>query len=471
LKRLLSLLAAIILLVSCAVPPEPEPEYNGWEFPEPEGLFVVHQMDGRGVVRHGLVDALGDVVVPFEFDHISVLQPGESRGLLPKSLVGERFFKALSFDYVMHDLEFGWALISPEGSFLTEFDYIYIGWMPGDPTQMIARRVDNPQHFVLLDSYGVESYIENTQLIHTLAKQYFWTLPREEWWRFGPDIPEQGFEWTIDTQSGNFWGAAMPDENIGEDPAPPEIRMYTSDGFLVDNNVYHLVDYIGEGLYMAVTHSERASESFIVNYNGRRLAGPYESFFHHPGALPFLLGVVGGYANVLSTDSFRELRAIRIPADGWIELVGMGLQSFVAISSQTQPLTIKMLGSGEEIIFESFTNYELSSHNAEMDRFALHSVGGDPEGYGTTNFLTVLTDRQGGILALAASLHPQSEFIVAGSYNEHDELKYGLMDWDGNILLQIEFDQLEVLPGNALLAVQGERIGIIDFGGNWIYFG
>ena len=474
-KRLLSLFAAIILLASCAaIPIEPEPEYSdGWEFPEPEGLFVVHQVDNLGMARHGLINALGDVVVPFEYDHISILWPSDSLGMLQRALASERFFKAVNFENVMHDLELGWALISPEGNFLTGFNYAYIGWMPGDPPQIIARRMDTPGYFVFLNSYGVESPIEDMHIIHTLAKRYFWDMPREEWLHFGPDVPEQGFELIIETQSGNFWGISTPAESVEDEPDMPEIRLYDSDGFLVDNHVYHLVEYIGEGLYIAVTHIYRRSESFIVNYNGRRLAGPYELFIHHPDALPFLLGIAGRNANVLSTDNFREQHTIQIPTGGRINLFGKGLQSFVATSSHVQPLTLTMLGSGEAIIFEAFINYTLGGHNSELDRFILHGVGG-PElpshEADTTSFLTMLVDRQGGILLLAENISPQLGFLVVEAYNEDDELKFGLVDWDGNILLPFEFDHLEVLPGNALFAVQPERIGIIDLGGNWIYY-
>lgn len=464
-KHLLILFAAILYLVSCT-PQIQEQEPDGWDFPGPEGLFVFHDTDNQGRVRAGLIDELGEVILPFEYDHISILRIYDAAGLLPGLSPDERFFIALSFDDAVHDLQPGWALISPEGSFLTGFDYAYIGLMPSDPTQIIARRTDSPENFIFLDSSGEESYIENEQLIYTLTKYYSWLLPREEWWRFGPDIPEQGFEWTSDTLSGNFWGAVAPTaETAGEEQAMPEIRLYTWDGFLVNNNVYHFVEYIGDGLYMAVTHTDRSSESFIVNYNGRRLAGPYESFYHHPEALPFLLGVSGGYANVLSTDNFRELRAIHIPRDGRIELVGRGLQSFVAVSSRTLPLTLVMLGRSEEITFEDFVDYELGGYNAELDRFVLIGFSGPEYSASAT-----LVDELGNILALGQSLHPQLGYIVASDYFfEHRMAAYFLLDWDGNELIPAEFDHLEVLPGNALLAVQGERIGIIDLGGNWIF--
>ena len=466
-RLLLSFFATVILLASCAPPIIEEPELDVWEFPEPEGLFVFHEMHGQGIVRFGLVNALGEVAVPFVYDHISTLQPYSRQGQQMDLIAEERFFKALNFERVMYGEEPGWALISPAGSFLTGFYYIDISRMPGDPAQIIARRTDSPEQFVLLDSYGEESIIEDEHLIYTLTKHYFWSLPREEWWRFGPDVPEHGFEWTLETLSGNFWGA--PAYLEGEErPEIQEVRFYRSDGVLLDNKVYHFVEYIGEGLYLAMVHTARASESFIVNYNGRRLAGPYESFVHNRDALPFLLGVSGRYANVLSTDSFRELRAIHVPQYGWIELVGRSLQSFAVVSSQTLPLTITMLGSGEEIIFESFIDYALGGHNPELSRFILRSMGYhiDPE---PGSFPAVLVDRQGNVLAYGQSFSSQFGYIVAGLYDEYGELMYALLDWDGNILLPPEFDHLEVLPGNALFAASAGRVGIIDLGGNWIY--
>jgi len=283
LKRLLTLFAAILYLASCT-PQTQEYEPDTWEFPEPEGLFVFHEMSSPGNTLFGLVDAMGEVVVPFQYNHINILQPYDSTGTAIELIGEERFFRVLSLESVINELQLGWALISPQGRLLTEFDYDYIGLMPGDPTQIIARRVDNPEHFVFLDQYGQEDYIEDEQIIHTLTMHYSSLLPREEWWRFGPDIPEHGFEWTMDTQIGNFWGVAATAPDADSGPALSEIRLYSAGGVLVNNDVYHIIEYIGEGMYLAVAHGERASESFIVNYNGRRLAGPYESFYYHPGA-------------------------------------------------------------------------------------------------------------------------------------------------------------------------------------------
>jgi len=128
-----------------------------------------------------------------------------------------------------------------------------------------------------------------------------------------------------------------------------------------------------------------------------------------------------------------------------------------------------MLGSGEEIVFEEFENYLLTGHNAELSRFTLY-VMSDLEEPNAAKLPSVLINEQGEILALAEIFHPQLEFLVAGIYNEYGELRFGLIDWDGNTLLPFEFEHLDALPGNALFAVAAGRIGIIDFGGNWIYF-
>ena len=470
-KRLFALFAAILYLASCT-PQVQEYEPDTWEFPEPEGLFVFLEVSSRGESLYGLVDGAGEVVVPFEYSHISILQPFGSTGYTAELEEEERFFRVfglndtISDDYdEADDPQSGWGLISPQGRFLTGFYYDYIGLMPGDPTQIIARRSDSPEYFVFLSQYGQEDFIEDEQIIYTLTKHYSNILPREEWWRFGPDVPEYGFAWTMDTQTGNFWGVAADAPDADTEQALPEIRLYSAGGALLDNNVYHLIDYIGEGMYLAITHGEWTSESFIVNYNGRRLAGPYEYFYSHPDALPFLLGVSQGYANVLSTNGFRELHAIQMPLGGWLELMPMGLQSFVAVSSKTQPLTIIMLGSGEEIVFEGFANYSLSGQNEDLSRFILWYMNGREDGQSS-----VLIDRQGNILAYGLSLNPQMGYIVARVYDEYEEERYALLDWDGNILLPAMFEHLEVLPGNALLATQEGRTGIMDLGGNWIFW-
>jgi len=465
LKRLLAIFAAILYLASCT-PQAQEYEPDIWEFPEPDGLFVFYEVNSHGKALYGLVDAAGDVVMPFQYSHISVLQPQDTTGMDISTIVDERFFRVLNLENVMEDLQLGWALISPQGRFLTGFDYDYIGLLPSDPTQIIARRADNPEHFIFLDRYGQEDLIENEQIIYTLTKHYYRLLPREEWWRFGPDIPEYGFEWTMDTHMGNFWGAATfaPDAGLGA-ASLPEIRLYSENGALINRNIYHLVEYIGEGMYLAVTQGERVSESFIVNYSGRRLAGPYESFYHHPDALPLMLGISQGYANVLTTNGFRELYSIAIPEDGWVNLVPMGLQSFVAVSSQTQPLTLVKLSSGEEIVFEGFENYMLGGQTQDLDGFILLYMGEHED----PSRMAALVDGQGSVLASGLTFSPQMGYIVARVYNEYDEVRYSLMDWEGRTLLPAQFESLEVLPGNALLAVQEGRAGIIDLGGNWIF--
>ena len=471
-KRLLALFTTILYLASCT-PQVQEYEPDVWEFPEPEGLFVFHEMSSRGEMLFGLIDGAGEVALPFQYSHISVLQPLGLIGSATELIGEERFFRALSLDDVMDDdydemysLYPGWALISPQGRLLTGFYYDYIGLMPGQPTQIIARRSDNPEHFVFLSQYGREDYIEDEEIIYTLTKHYSNILPREEWWRFGPDIPDYGFEWTMDTRTGNFWGLAAAAPDTVHEQGLPEIRLYNADGVLLNDNVYHMIEYIGEGMYMGVVHGERVSESFIVNYNGRRLAGPYEFFYYHPDALPLLLGISQGYANVLTTNGFRELHSIAIPLGGRIDLVPMGLQSFVVVSSKTQPLTITMLGSGEEIVFEGFENYSLSGQAEDLSRFILWYMNGreDP------GQAVVLIDRQGNILASGFSFSPQMGYIVARIYDEYDRERYALLDWDGNILLPAMFEQLEVLPGNALLATREGRTGITDLGGNWIFW-
>ena len=462
-KRLVSLFLIVMLLVSCAPVPE-EAGPHLWEHPQPEGLFVFYYFSTEQERRRfGLVNAHREVVVPIEYDGMSVLR-SFSPGCLPAdTAANERFFSAQS---AFEDDEGGVfsavALISPNGNFLTGFHYAQLMHMPGNPTQIIGRRLDDDQ-FVHLDHYGVEVYdIEDEQLLYALGVERYWLWP-DPHLLSTPEIPEQGFEEIIRTRSGNFWGisSSLEGEHF------QEVRLYGPSGFLLTRDVYNRVDYIGNGLYTAHLRAAPPFESYIVNQNGRRLAGPYERFIYHY-RLPYVLGISGNTAYIIRTDTFHEVRSIEIPRGGSLELVGDG-KELAKITYGQQPLTLIVLSSGAEIVFENLADIPelaLDCHNQDLSRFILTTAYGE----------SLLVDRQGRILA-SGYLRISSWFgyLVAVGYTQADEeyeeaeIRYSLLDWDGNILLGPEFTFLEPLPGNALHVVRDGLMGITDLGGNWIY--
>jgi len=476
----------VAVIASCAPGPR-EFEPARWEYPEPEGLFAFYDVFGGNLSPlYGLVNARGEVVIPPYYYSISVLNPFD--GSTPSySVAAERFFRAARYENREDGVTraegnflsgIRMALISPEGNFLTGFHYIEISHTPGNPTHIIARRADDPMRFVRLDYYGEESHIEDIQLLYAIGKHMGWLWEHDPVTRWGPDVPEQGFVWTFETRSGNFWGAAAPVDNGRNEEHLQEIRLYSPDGVLINRDVYHFVEYIGGGLYHAIIHNEERrgvfpAESYIVNQNGRRLAGPYEHFIHYSGALPFVLGLLGNNAYVMNTEDFRELRTIEIPEDGWIHFVSHKNRPLVKTASDTTPLTLILLDSGEEIVFNNFINHTLESCiNENLTRFVLYAPAWEEELY--NNERTLLVDRQGNILArsfIMYSPYPWGDFIVTitQTNDDYDLRMYGLLDWDGNILLEPEFTFLEVLPGNALLAARDGVSGVMDLGGNWIF--
>ena len=460
-RRLISIVLICLLFASCA-PQIDEREAFEWDYPEPEGPFVFYNIDEEGLIRYGLVSVHGEVILPLEHDHIGVLRSFDSSDFnrLPHSLpAGERFFSALRLERVYENgeylLGFGTALISPEGNFLTGFDYTRIFHAPGNPTQIIGWRSDD--HFVLLDYYGEESEIEDEFLLYSLSKA-FPALWEEEWeWSlWGPDVPDQGFEWIMRTRSGNYWAAVTPQE----DESWPGISLYSQYGILLTRHVYQTVYDIGGGLYVATARANGALwESYIISHSGRYLAGPYEHFMHHRGPrTTHLLGFLRNSAYVMTTEDFREQRMIEIPEGSYLYLAQNTIRPLAELRSQTMPLTVIALDSGEEVVFEDFIGYTVSAHDEALDRFVLHAMS------------SVLVDRYGGILAAAAQIvDSRMGYLVAITHDEGGEARFGLLDWDGNVLLEPDFRFMEPLAGNALQVVHGGTAGIIDLGGNWIY--
>ena len=469
-KRLIGIFLMIVLLASCVAPlPQPEPERQ-WEFPPPQGLFAFHSFDAAGGRNlYGLVSAQGEVVVPIEYEHIEVMRSFTAHRNTALSIdvpAGERFFVVRQ--HIEDQEEPGYfsygaaALVSPDGNFLTGFYYSNIFHAPDTPADIIGWRRDG--RLVFLDYYGVESDLDDGELLYLLGLE-FHQLRESEPPPSVPDAPEQGLEGIMRTRWDNFWGISNPPEG----GRLREIRLYSSDGYLLTRDVYNRVSYIGGGLYAASQGAERPFESFIVNQVGRRLAGPYESFISNI-ELPYVLGRLGGTAYVICTDSFHELHSVSLPENGSVRLIGSINQPFVEILCFAQGLTLVMLPSGEEIIFDNarFGSPQLRYHNEDLSRFVLR-VGREGG--------SILVDRQGNILASGYSVIRNSRLgylvavsrIQADEENEQAETRYSLLDWDGNILLGPEFSFLQPLPGNALHVVRDGVVGLTDLGGNWIF--
>jgi len=400
--------------------------------------------------RYGIVDTQGEVIVPIEHEYIGVLSHFNTQRA-PNISASERFFLAREHS------EGPAALISPDGNFLTGFDYTEIFHMSGN-NQIVGRHTDG--RLVFLDYYGVESEIEDARIIYTiesLDKSFYW---REEyaWLITGPGIPTQGLSAIMRTRTGNFWGAA----NLLEGQPWSEIRLYNPQGSLLNGDVYHLVSYIGDGLYLAEFVGEGFSrESYIVNPNGRRLAGPYHDILQYSSS--YFLGILGDTAFALSADSFHEIRSIEIPTDGQISISNVRGRPIAELTSETLPTTLIFLDTGEEIVFGNLIsrNSRLLQHNHDLSRFIFSGSVDE----------VVLTDRQGNILAEGHHYLADNGVghLVAVYRDEEGSLRYSLMDWDGNILLGPEFSFMQPLPGNALHVIREGIIGIIDLGGNWIY--
>ena len=458
-ERLAIFFIITALLTACAMPLQEAESEHDWDFPKPDGLFVFYKGSSPGgVVRYGLVNALGEVAIPFEYYYIEILQPFDRSGHGGAYPAYQRFFRAIQQMDDPSEHPFSMALISPHGNFLTGFHYLDISHIPGSPTDVVARRIDRPGEFFLIDIYGDEHLVEDAELLNWLRGHYYWTLA---------GIPlsdvQQGFDWILETGYGNFWGAMIyPDEQ-------QLIRLYTPDGDLVDDKTYHSIEQIDGGMFIALAGE---GESFVVNYSGRRLAGPYDSFIHNPRALPFLLGIRGDNAYVLTNDYFRELHTIKIPQSRRIVLWGGGQQAFAEVDIKDDlPPTLIMLGSGEEIMLDWvwLAPQTLRTHNENLTRFVF--TGSFEES--SSDFLVGaqqdISATGDSFASLWDCIYEQHGLLVVTITDDDSHQLVGLIDWDGNILLPAEFTQLEVLPGNALRVEHDGVRGIMDLGGEWIY--
>jgi len=461
------------LLASCAAQPE-ETEPSRWEFPAPEGLFVVYEIEAAGSVgRFGLIDAEGELVVPMHHTSIGVVHFLDGSSLPVDWPASERFFTVFEpvEPLVRFDRPLSKALISPEGNFLTGFHYSEIHLVPGDPTRMVALRTDDPHTLVFLDQYGAESPVDDPDLLYNFYKQnrvWMWESELAEG-RQGPDVPEGGFDWVMVTRAGNYWGAVtIEPDSLTDSFFEQEVRLFSEYGVLISPDVYQSVFYIGDGFYQTFAMTgESGWESFIVDQNGRRLAGPYDDF-HRDFRSSFVLGLIGDTAHVMNVDAFLELWSIERPQDGGFQLRGSGDHPVVSIHSETRPLTIIRLDTGAEIVFEDFPGHMFEANNRDFTRFVLFDMAWDD----MAGFNNKLVDLEGNILASASSLDPyafeEHDILIALDMHENEWI-FRLIDWDGKVLLEGEYTHLEPLPGNALRVTRNEATGIIDFGGNWIY--
>ena len=465
-KRLLISLLAALLLASCGIrPTDSEPVARA--FPPPEGLFIVYEINADGSAGHyGLVNALGEVVLPMQYSMVDHPQFFDGEKMAADVPAGQRFFLATqpleaggSVDRPLY-----WALLSPEGSFLTGFDYLEITLLPGDPVGILARRADSPEQLLYVDQNGEERPVEDEELLFRVSHQR-WVWEGEAAERAGPDVPDQGFDWTLETRSGNYWGGViLPDFT-------QEVRLFSPLGVLISPDIYHNVWYIGDGFYQASRLDDASWESFIVDQTGRRLAGPYESFFRHPNS-SFILGMIGENAHIMTVDNFQEIRTVALGWD-W-SLAGNAAHPVLALSSPGTPLTLIRLDSGEEIVFHDFFGYSLIRHNHDLTRFVLADLNEEhlPD---APQQRQKLVDREGNILAQADAFANSSylfdwgEILVAAEYSGFPQEKNRLINWDGEILLEGGLSHIEPLPGNALRVTRGGTTGIMDLGGDWIF--
>ncbi|MDR2909153.1 MAG: hypothetical protein LBU86_04655, partial [Oscillospiraceae bacterium] len=152
---------------------------------------------------------------------------------------------------------------------------------------------------------------------------------------------------------------------------------------------------------------------------------------------------------------------------------GMNLSTFRAgenriasIYSDSGASRAFVLGTGEEIAIPGLTG-NIDACNADLTRFVVSEIPAEGKGENPAR----LIDREGNTLAGGyTSLYEQYGTLIGYRYNSRLGIGANyILDWDGNILLGAEYSRLEILPGNAALAIRGDLMGITDFAGNWLY--
>lgn len=523
-KRIVALLVVMVLLLAACQQEPPQPTPDDSVSGKPEGLFVFYNREEMmmGSSPVGLVSAEGEMVVAPIYDRLDVApnfdwtepdtfpaatryfvasqfaQPEEDPWMENPDTAGPGgedgvLDDPMTDDPVMDLIEeydpWAWldrqALISPKGEELTGFDYFNIQRAPGEEVRFVAQRADEPERFVWLDAQGEESDLDDPDLLLIARDRNRGYTDFSGAQPTGPDIPAQGLESVLTLPDGTFWGAHNQVFEPGQEPEGkgaylPTYRYYSAGGELLGDHEYTYLEVLdGSHLLATIEHHENDeyyAEVYVTDLAGTPLTEKFESISHWE-ARPYLMATRKEYAALLAPDTIETLMSFDLGPDEYASASRAGDTVYLSVSkmiwddnpeSRKTP-ELYVLGRDDVLRFDDFPGYSVDHCNSDLTRFILSFYGG--KGGAEVEDSVVLVDQEGNVLAKGFdSLYTVLGMPVSFRYDPQTGNEYRqLLDWDGNVLLGEEFSEIEVLPGNAALVIQGDSVGIVDFEGNWLY--
>lgn len=503
-KKLLCVFLTLILLLGGCGPKNVEPPEEELGYPAPQGLFAYRNPETYGLM--GLVNAQGELVIPCMYDSINVVGNYDYSEPSPSLAAEDRFFIAGQYPILPED----WsknpstalgpeepmpddfeaeepydpyahmerqALISPEGKLLTEFDYFSIAAIPGDVSRFVAQSAADPARFVFLDREGRESELDDPNILAIMVERTRW-MQGEPLRLEGPDIPRRGLEGVFFLPDGSFWGGHSKVLEAGREPQGKgdyelTYLCYSPEGIVQNGYEYNYVENLGHGVLRAqITHIDEAagiytSETYLTDLWGRPLTDAYtsiETYNMGPYATAYKGDITVLY--LLEEGQATEVDRFTLSPETYAQSLRLGEEFYFIFTGSGVLPEIKNIQSGDSLILEAFPGYSVDACNDQLTRFILSSYGP-----GKGDYRTILADLEGNILLEGyETLYGALGAVVAANYDDATE-QYTmlLLDWDGQVLIGEGCSHLEVLPGNGALVVREDGVGLMDFGGNWIY--
>ncbi|MDR2656067.1 MAG: WG repeat-containing protein [Oscillospiraceae bacterium] len=495
-KLLLSALCAVLLLLPCSCafsggqvqPPDESSPANSeppsGEYPAAFGLFPYFDQTGR----FGLVNTKGEHVLPVEYYSIYSLDSSDgslvgsqakNSGLfvVNKAVIGETY----TTEEELRNAPVMYALVSPEGEFLTELEYNNIFRESGLSENVASLKGKiigikyNPELFECdyIGEDGAAAPIEDENIRAYYSTQYYGygdanmteqdKLPVLQ--QAGlPALLENGIKLRgiepID--DGKFWGDY-------ELQGKSHFALFNPDGTFAMEEVFSW-GYRLNSQAMCVYNGD--DQSFVYKNDGTPLIDTPCDVISQTDKYLFLRG--GGKLDIYGIDN-ELIRQIPVEADESAGLTVAAasfddcdlflynqdgkIKMLNPLTSEEKTLSLPIEGRVEPVqIYSKNGPVLVSLWNSDRSSVTYYLFDLDgKELYSSQDYLYF----QYGYLIDSKFRYGEDR------YGQYPYL-FGLIGIDGKQVLPFEYSAIRLLAGNALQVSRGDWNGIIDLGGNWI---